>query len=186
MRQQRRDLASSLQKQSARQVWRQIRRLPEFRRARRVAFYLPNDGELDLGMALQRALAHGKHCFLPVLTRNNALRFAPVTRHTRFVKNRFGIPEPAGGRRVSARKLDLVFIPLVAFDANANRIGMGGGFYDRSLTFKHHRRHLPPALFGAAHGFQKVDRIQANAWDVPLDGVVTPGKLMRFSANLKQ
>ena len=169
----------SQQHKSARQLWKQIRRLPEFRSARCVAFYLPNDGELDLSVALQHALAQGKQCFLPVLTRDNALGFASVTRHTRFASNRFGIPEPVGGRRINARSLDLLFMPLVAFDADGNRIGMGGGYYDRALAYKLRRSHLPPVLMGAAHGFQQVDGIQANAWDVALDGVVTPDGLRR-------
>ncbi len=176
VRQQRRDLGVSEQKRAAQAVWRQIQRLRQYRKARHVAFYLPNDGELDLSVALENAEAAGKRCYLPVLLRNKALAFAPVTRHSRFRKNRFGIPEPVCAARElrPARRLDLIFMPLVAFDANGNRIGMGGGYFDRALAFKRRRSHLPPALIGAAHEFQQVARLSPNAWDVPLDGVVTP------------
>ena len=180
MRRQRRDLGVSEQKRAAKAVWRRIRRLPRYRKARHIAFYLANDGELDLSVALDKARAAGKRCYLPVLVRNKVLVFAPVARHGRFRNNRFGIPEPICpmNNLRPARKLDLVFMPLVAFDARGNRIGMGGGYYDRALAFKRHRSHLPPALIGAAHDFQQVSRISPNAWDVPLDGVVTPSGMV--------
>ena len=90
--------------------------------------------------------------------------------------NRYGIPEP----RVSARELmkaedlDLVLLPLVAFDKRGNRLGRGVGFYDKTLAFLHRRRHLrKPHLLGLAHDFQRLSAVPTDDWDVPLDGVVT-------------
>lgn len=107
--------------------------------------------------------------------------FAPVKAGMRFHKNQYGIPEPvyALKRLVSPRKLDLIFMPLVAFDASGHRIGMGGGYFDRALSFKKHRSHLPPRLIGAAHDFQQLKHIEENPWDVPMDGVVTSGGFSR-------
>lgn len=150
-----------------------------FINARHIAFYLPNDGELDLRPLLWHALALGKRCYLPVLSIpfHNHLRFLPFREGDRLLANRFGIPEPGQSRMRTARKpwgLDLILTPLVAFDAAGNRLGMGGGFYDRTLGFLHRRRHWrKPRLLGTAYAFQEVDELPHQPWDVPLDGVIT-------------
>jgi 5-formyltetrahydrofolate cyclo-ligase len=94
----------------------------------------------------------------------------------RLQENRFGIPEPCVPARalVRAQLLDLILVPLVAFDASGNRLGMGGGYYDRSLAFVAQRQHWrKPHVVGLAYEFQRVARMPANAWDVPLAAVVT-------------
>src|SRR5690606_28904822 len=88
--------------------------------------------------------------------------------------NRFGIPEPHGARTLGARWLDLVFTPLVAFDAHGMRLGMGAGFYDRAFAFRRWRTvWRGPRLVGLAYSFQQAARIEAAPHDVLLDAVVT-------------
>ena len=91
--------------------------------------------------------------------------------------NALGIAEPEHTRRFDPRKvwsLDLMLLPLVAFDAAGNRLGMGGGFYDHTLAYLHQRRRWrKPTLLGAAFALQQVDHLEAGVWDVPLDGVAT-------------
>jgi 5-formyltetrahydrofolate cyclo-ligase len=94
----------------------------------------------------------------------------------RLRRNRFGIPEPvirtARQRRVWA--LDLLLIPLVGFDGNGGRLGMGGGFYDRSLAYRAMRKKShKPTLLGLAHECQRVDRLPLESWDVALQATVT-------------
>jgi 5-formyltetrahydrofolate cyclo-ligase len=149
-----------------------------FRNARRIGCYLANDGELDLSVVMARIQMMKKSCYLPVLDTLGSKRlwFAPFDSCTRLQVNNFGIPEPMVSPRdyVPASCLDLMLLPLVAFDAQGNRLGMGGGFYDRSLAYLCRRKSwVKPRLYGIAHECQRVDRLECEAWDVPLHGIVT-------------
>lgn len=149
-----------------------------FRVSRRIACYLPSDGEIDPRAIVERMWRRRKQVFLPVLSHlsHDRLWFAPAQPGMELRPNRFGIPEPRVSARelVRAEDLDLILLPLVAFDAKGNRLGRGAGFYDRSLAFLRFRRFLrKPHLLGLGHDFQRVPRIPAEFWDVPLDGVVT-------------
>jgi 5-formyltetrahydrofolate cyclo-ligase len=156
-----------------------------YRVSRRVALYLPNDGEIDPQPLMERIWAANKFCYLPILSRlqHDRLWFAPYRPDTRLVLNRFGIAEPRVPAREWARaqQLDLILMPLVAFDAHGNRLGMGGGFYDKSLAFLRTRtRWRKPHLVGLAHDFQRVARLEAFPWDVPLQAVVTDQGVYNF------
>lgn len=149
-----------------------------FLTSRRIACYLPNDGEIDTAPVIERIRRLRKTCYLPVLSRlsHDRLWFAEAGPKTKLVSNRFGIPEPAVKSRdlVRAQELDLILMPLVGFDDKGNRLGMGGGFYDRSLEFLRHRNHWrKPHLLGIAHDFQRVNGLVADPWDIPLQGVIT-------------
>ena len=116
--------------------------------------------------------------YLPVLSQRsrNRLCFAPARPGMEFRSNRFGIPEPVVPKNalVRTQDLDLILVPLVAFDARGNRLGMGGGFYDHSLEFLRHRGYWrKPLVLGLAHEFQRVDTLKPDPWDVPLAGIVT-------------
>jgi len=178
MRRERKTLAPALQERASSSLEHQLARLPAFRHGRRVALYFPNDGEIDASGVMDRPWGTGKTYFLPVLTGGlgSPLRFAAVGDDTRFVLNRFRIPEPDVPARdlVSASRMDLILLPLVAFDRDGHRLGMGGGFYDRALSFLHGRgRWRHPRLVGVAYDFQRVDALSAEPWDVRLDGVLT-------------
>jgi 5-formyltetrahydrofolate cyclo-ligase len=142
----------------------------------RVALFLPFDGEP--GTASVAAFALRRHCrlYLPVITdlRRRRLVFVEWRPGQRLARNRTGIREPMDRRRrLSPRLLDLVLVPLVAFDARCNRIGTGGGFYDRHFDFRLRRSARRPLLVGWAYDFQRIDPISTARWDVPLDFVVT-------------
>jgi len=157
-----------------------------FKRSRHIALYLANDGELDPSLLAEYAHQHGKRLYLPVLSpvRQNRLQFAPYHPNTLLAENRFGIPEPVVSQRqmIPPRALDLVLAPLVAFDNSGNRLGMGGGFYDRTFAFLHHRRHWQkPRLLGIAYEFQRVALLPHQQWDVPLSGIATEAGIEYFS-----
>lgn len=177
MRARRRALSPHQQRQASRQLYRLLIRQPLFVRSHHIAFYLANDGEIDPGPLLEAALRMGKACYLPVLKKNaeNQLLFVRYYQGSPLRRNRYGIPEPTARRGdiLPARKLDLALLPLVAFDRHGGRLGMGGGFYDRSFAFKH--SHLAPApyLLGLAHECQEVERLMPAQWDIPLHAVIT-------------
>jgi len=153
-----------------------------FWRARRIALYLPNDGEMDLTPLLHRCVALGKRCYLPVISRigHNRLWFAEYRPGEKLRANLYGIPEPANAkwRGRSPIGLDLILMPLVGFDERGNRLGMGGGYYDRTLAYLRHRQHWRrPRLLGVAYEFQRLDQLACEAWDVPMHGVITESKL---------
>ncbi|HAO74058.1 MAG TPA: 5-formyltetrahydrofolate cyclo-ligase [Pseudomonas sp.] len=178
LRQTRRQLSPAQQRHAARRVYRQLSHHPLFRRARHIALYLPNDGEIDPRLLLRAAQRRGKATYLPVLNPwpRTRMVFQRIEPGERLRRNRFGIFEPvirtARQRRVWA--LDLLLMPLVGFDGNGGRLGMGGGFYDRSLAYRARRKKShKPTLLGLAHECQRVDRLPLESWDVPLLGTVT-------------
>lgn len=178
LRQTRRQLSPAQQRHAARRLYRQLSHHPLFRRARHIALYLPNDGEIDPRLLLRAAQRRGKATYLPVLNPwpRTRMVFQRIEPGERLRRNRFGIFEPvirtARQRRVWA--LDLLLMPLVGFDGNGGRLGMGGGFYDRSLTYRARRKKShKPTLLGLAHECQRVDRLPLETWDVPLLGTVT-------------
>ena len=138
-----------------------------------VAGYWAMDGEIGLHAFQLRLPAPLVYC-LPVLHDDGSLRFAPWKAGDALVTNRYGIPEPAIESRdaLTADDMALIVLPLVGFDADGHRLGMGGGWYDRSLAFRHARA-APPWLAGAAFETQRLDAVPAEAWDVRLDAVCT-------------
>ncbi len=145
-------------------------------KTRRIAAYLAHGGEISLDAWIGTNTRH--RIYLPKLYEpiEPRLRFAPFDRNTRWIKNRFGIVEPAAhwGQTLHARHLDILLMPLVAFDRYGNRLGMGGGYYDRSVGFRLNRRNLTrPRLIGIAHSVQECKQLPTAPWDVPLDPVIT-------------
>lgn len=175
LRDRRRALAPALRTAASAALRDQIARLPAFRRAARIGLYLASGGEID--PAPLRRLAHrlGKRCFLPVLhpLGQRRLYFVSWREGEPLVRNRFGIPEPRLRRPVPTWSLDLILVPLVAFDARGNRLGQGGGFYDRTLAGLRHRPRRHPQTIGLAYAFQQVARLEPAPWDVPLHAVAT-------------
>jgi 5-formyltetrahydrofolate cyclo-ligase len=156
-----------------------------FRRVRYVACYLPNDGELSPLPIMETAWRMGKQVYLPVLseTHHNHLLFAPYEAGDPLEPNIFGILEPVKAlhEHIPLMRLDMVLTPLVAFDGRGNRLGMGGGFYDRTFAFlRRRRRWIKPRLVGMAHGFQEVEGLSSQPWDVPLQGILTEQGLRLF------
>ncbi len=185
LRRARRDIDPRRRQAFEQRLAERLARHPLFRNARTLAAYLPVDGEVDPAPLVQRAWSLGKAVYLPVLVpfSENRLWFTRYEPHTVLVYNRFGIPEPekAHRQRIAATALDLVLAPLVGFDSHGNRLGMGGGFYDRSFAFLRGRRcWRKPRLVGLAFECQRVARLRGKPWDVPLHGVVTEETLYLF------
>ena len=181
LRKARRALTPSEQRQAALGLYRQLAQHPLFRRAKHISLYLPMDGEIDPRLLLRAAQRRGKATYLPVLSAwpRTKMVFQRVRRGEKLKANRFGILEPRAnlGQQRKVWALDLVLLPLVGFDDAGGRLGMGGGFYDRSLAYLSRRSHWrKPTLLGLAHECQKVERLAQASWDVPLEGTVTDRK----------
>lgn len=153
----------------------------------RVAVYLKQGGEADPGPVI--ALARQRNCslYLPVITdyRRSRMEFARFDPHTPMRANRFGILEPdsRATRRIPVRRLDLVLLPLIAFDARGWRIGSGAGFYDRCLRhLRSGRKWRRPRLIGVGYEFQRVPQLDPQPWDVPMDAVLTEKNLLLAQA----
>ena len=176
----RRAIPAAVRAQADQAIDAHIRSLPEYRRARSVALFLAFDGEPSLSSLVEAARRHRKQLYVPVL-RGMTMTFAELVPGTTLAANFFGIMEPKVGRRIDARKLDLVLTPLVAFDDRGVRIGVGRGYYDRAFKFLRHRTHWRrPKLMGVAYELQRVEALTPSSWDVPLWGVVTERAVRRF------
>ncbi len=166
LRARRRAVGAVLRLDAARAIDRALARLGLPRPHTRVAAYQAMDGEIDPSIVLHRALALGCDLHFPVITsaRGKRMRFAPL--------GDAGLPDATAA--VAARWLDLVLVPLVGFDDRGNRLGMGGGFYDRHFGFLRDRRHWRrPLLVGLGFESQRVPTLAAQAHDVPLWRMVT-------------
>jgi 5-formyltetrahydrofolate cyclo-ligase len=182
MRQKRRSLSSLQQWQAGRQLCRKLSQQPVFQRAKHIALYWPNDGEIDPSQLLEQARRHKKKCYLPVLSPEDKLWFNEYRRGEGLKRNGFGIPEPQQSRFRSAKALDIVLLPLVAFDKQGGRLGMGGGFYDRTFAWiKQHPKMRAPLLIGLAHSFQQVEQLPLESWDIPLHGIATEQGLIKLA-----
>ena len=145
-----------------------------------VAGYWAMDGEIALHAWQLRLPRDCIYC-LPVLHEDGRLRFAPWRAGAPLTANRFGIPEPdvAAGALLPAESMTFVVAPLVAFDASGHRLGMGGGWYDRTFAFRRERP-APPRLVGAAFSVQQVDSIDPQPWDMPLDALCSETETLLF------
>lgn len=159
--------------------------------AQKLAFYLPEDSEISTRLLIEYCWAHKKEVFLPHIHPFNDghLLFLRYTPQSEMILNKYGILEPKLDKRFICpiEQLDVIFLPLVAFDASGNRLGMGGGFYDRTLAscrldrchldqgqLDHGNPNRKPILIGLAHDCQRVECLETESWDVPLSQIMTP------------
>jgi 5-formyltetrahydrofolate cyclo-ligase len=173
LRQRRQSPTHPQQQSAARQLCSRFSRLSCFRRSQTIALYCANDGEIELQRLLDAAWRAGKETFLPTITGVGQMEFRRYRSGEPLKLNQYGIAEPHPGREVlAALELDLIIAPLVGFDRRGYRLGMGGGYYDRALK-QRSERIGKPLLIGAAHSFQELEEVPAEAWDRRLQGVVT-------------
>jgi 5-formyltetrahydrofolate cyclo-ligase len=183
LRARRRAVTPEFRAKAARQVARTVDRVFRFRPGLRVAIYASFKEELDSAPLIRLARKRGCRIFLPRIdTRTISMKFVEATVGAHETVNHLGIVEPKGTMPIAARWLDLVLLPLVGFDAQGMRLGMGGGYYDR--TFAYRNRHVAwrgPRLVGVAYSFQQVPPMAREWFDVPLDAVVTEAGVIRCS-----
>jgi 5-formyltetrahydrofolate cyclo-ligase len=160
-------------------ITERLLRQPQFQYAQHIAFYINFKAEVSTQLLLSHALKLSKSCYLPVITRTHRLNFFKVDSQSSLSKNRYGILEPnqiAANMR-DVNQFDLVLMPLVAFDAALHRIGMGGGYYDRTFAIRNCQRR--PCLVGLGYDFQRVNQLPHSNLDVSLDLIVTEKRLYK-------
>lgn len=153
-----------------------LARIVALERAQVVGGYRAIRGEVDLDAALTRLHDGGAMVTVPRVS-GDRLDFMPWSPTSRTVAGSFGIDEPINGEPLPLSQHDVVLVPLVAFDETGQRLGQGGGFYDRAIAAAGASR---PLLIGVAHAFQQVRSVPVEAWDMPLDAVVTEERVHEF------
>ena len=179
LRQKRRQLPARMQRQTGEAVANQIIKLVPFKRATQIGLYLSAFGEVPTQKIMQQCFKQNKKVYLPQIRNfDQKLVWVKISRqqwkNNRFASHRLGMQEPRQ-RGISINQLDLVIMPLLMFDLHGTRVGMGGGFYDRSLWKKYR-----PFRLGLAYDFQQVDNLVRQPWDQPLHAVLTPQYFHQF------
>lgn len=158
-----------------------LEQIPEFLTDSNIGGYWATAGELPL-MALFDGIRQRDQLFhLPVVGPMHSLQFVAWKVGDEVAPNRYGIPEPVHerSRRVAVDMIDVLLIPLLGFDRAGNRLGFGGGYYDRALEFLRDREQAASTLLvGVGYSFQEVEHIAAEPWDVKLDVIATERELI--------
>lgn len=189
IRKRRRMLSPQEQANASQMLLKQLTTLPEIKQAKNIAIYLANDGELNTETFIQWCWQQNIKTYLPVIHpfSKGQLLFLHYHQHSIMKANQYGILEPRLNVLdiIPTSALDIIFTPLVAFDTTGNRIGMGGGFYDRTLAkwYQQFKSDInaKPRPIGIAHNCQKVEKIPTQRWDIPLAKIATPKKIYDFT-----
>ncbi len=154
--------------------------LPLLSNAQHIGGYLAFGNEVSADELMAQCRAQGQATYVPLIQPDHTLKFAPISNSTEIVQNKYGIREPVVDDKtcLPATSLDVVLVPLLGFDPQCNRMGMGGGYYDRTFAHKRQAENgkpgtVTPLLIGIAFECQCVDNVFPDWWDVPLDHVVT-------------
>lgn len=155
---------------------------PVFQANRHIACYCSYGSEFNTTPIIESIWQAEKICYLPVLTDAKTLHFVQYKKGDELQPNQHMIPEPVDHHHIiHPEKLDLVIVPLVAFDMTGNRIGTGGGYYDRTFAFMYSNPSKEPFLLGLGYEMQMCEHIKPEAWDIRLNGVLSEKELMLCS-----
>lgn len=146
-----------------------ILELDDYKNAKKIALYMAINNEVNLEKLWNHACYNHKACYFPKVTAEH-MHFLPGDNIDQFIANKWGILEPSSNLQdaININDLDIIILPLVAFDCTGNRVGMGKGYYDKTLKSSKH-----PTLVGVAYEFQKITKINAETWDIKLDIIAT-------------
>ena len=184
IRSQRAALTKSQRFQAQIKLAQQARRIRPLWQSKRLLSYSPFEGEISPESLIKKLPF--SELYLPKITsyRKAQMQFLPAQSQIR--SNRYGIVEPQSKASIFANQLDVILLPMVAFDAAGNRLGMGAGFYDRALEKLIYQRSTKPLLIGLGYSFQEVENIPAQPWDVPLDAILTDENYIPISSDLRR
>ena len=130
--------------------------------------YYPYNYEIDILQILEKFEKKKFIITLPKIKKNSQMDFFQWSKNDPLSINKFGIPEPISK---VVKYPDVLLVPLLAFDKNFNRIGYGGGFYDRYI--KKIRKRKKVLTIGFAYSFQKFKKVPTNNYDIKLDFIIT-------------
>ena len=135
--------------------------------------YYPSNYEINDLEILNYFFKRGSTISLPRIKKKNQMEFYKWCKNDPLLINKFGIPEPETTNRVYP---DILFVPLVAFDKKLNRLGYGGGFYDRYIQKISKIKKV--VKVGLAFSFQKLKTIPVNKHDKKLDIIITEKEII--------
>ncbi len=182
LKEKRKNLTKKQSSELSRAIFLRIIRSSWIQEHSNIGIYYALNGEADTLKLIEFLWSNNQNAFLPVM-HHNSLLFGNFAPNSDLNENTYGIPEPelTKENQVSALELDMVFVPLVAFDQDGYRLGMGGGYYDRTFEKKlKDQKPTTPLLVGLAYEFQKQNNLVHQPWDVPLDMVVTEVNTYKF------
>ncbi len=148
---------------------------------KKVSAYLDIKNEVPTRKIIRVVLDLGIKCYVPVINKdlqNRSMTFSEYNHENHLKKNKFGILEPLNNSKRKGSELDLVIMPLVAFDNLGYRLGMGMGYYD--LTFRGSKNNKP-LLVGLSYDFQEVDSCYAEEHDVRMNTLISPSGIRHFT-----
>ena len=182
----RKNISINKQKEAAENLYKQVTNLPIFQKAKNIALYWPHNSEINTIPILEETISLNKKCYLPTIHPDieNQLLFMPYNKNTILAINKYGIPEPNYiynyKDAITLEQLSIIFMPLVAFDRYGNRLGMGKGYYDITLSnLKDNTKQ--PLCIGVAYAMQEVHTVPIDKWDLPLDGIITEKEYIIFN-----
>lgn len=168
----------SSKKKSELEIYNSVINWEYFKKAKNIGIYFATKHELDTNYIIKEILEKQKNCYLPVISnKENIFDFYLYNQNIKLMPNKFDIlePEAKNENKIDINSLDMIFVPIVGFNENKERIGMGKGFYDRALANLSSNGNKT-ILVGLAFDFQKNDRIKAENFDIPLDFIITESK----------
>ena len=173
-------ISATQRMQAAEEIAHQLVQLPEWLPANYIAGYWATQGEVPLHIVQMRVQSPKVWC-LPIIQADKTLNFAPWRSGDPLVSNQYGIPEPdiSPSSALDITSTSIVLLPLLAYTRIGIRLGMGGGYYDRSLAFRH-AQSAPPLLIGVAYSSQETDSLPSEAWDIKLDLLISEREVLRF------
>lgn len=142
---------------------------------------MPTSQEFDTQPIIDLICKANRHCYLPVINDEKSIHFVRYQQDAELEANEFSILEPVDRYEVIApSQLDVVLMPLVAFDNYGHRLGMGGGYYDRTFNFLQNQLKRKVKMIGVAFAQQQAETIESDPWDIKLDGVLTEKGFIKF------
>lgn len=171
--QKRMNLPSAQLEVNSQNAFQHILGLRHFQKAKKIGSYIAANGEITTSLLHEHCWKANKALFVPKILPGAQLQFCQYQKNDALIVNKFGIGESSNTNTIKATELDIVFVPLVAFDQYGHRIGMGMGYYDRCFEFIRKKQSAAPILIGLAHSFQELPFIEAFEWDVQLNVIIT-------------
>lgn len=173
-------ISAAQRMQTAEAIAQQLIKLPEWAPANYIAGYWATQGEVPLHIVQMRVQSPKVWC-LPIIQSDKTLKFAPWRSGDPLVSNLYGIPEPdiSPTSALDASSISIILLPLLAYTRSGARLGMGGGYYDRSLAFRGSQS-APPLLIGIAYSEQEAESLPSEQWDIKLDMLINEREVLRF------
>ena len=136
--------------------------------------YYPYNNELDCSEILKKFENKKYLITLPKIRNNFQMNFFEWTSKDPLIINKYGIPEPIS---YTPKYPDVILVPLLAFDKNLNRVGYGGGFYDRYISRVSKFKKV--LTIGFAFSFQELKKVPRNEYDQKLDYILTDKEIIK-------